>query len=72
MTKMETFYKAPPALFESGKLAGFRITGRKGSGEQASERLQRGRALLAERATNDMSFEAVKQLLAAQKTVAVE
>lgn len=27
--KMETFYKAPPVLFESGKLGGYRITGRK-------------------------------------------
>ncbi len=66
--KMTTFYNAPPALFTSGQLGGFRITGRKPENLSLAE----GRRLVLQRKINDMTQAEVEKLLDAQKTVSVD
>ncbi|CAD7925447.1 unnamed protein product [Amoebophrya sp. A25] len=65
VAKMETFYRAPPQLFQSGKVGGYRITGRKAG----NTTLAAGRKAMEEKRTNEMTMEAVERILDAQKTV---
>ena len=66
VAKMTTFYKAPPAAFENGRLGGCRITGRK----PANASLAKGRAEIAARPHhNEMTMDAVRGIMDAQKTV---
>ncbi|CAD7928554.1 unnamed protein product [Amoebophrya sp. A120] len=69
VTKMETFYKAPPQLFESGKLGGYRITGRKPPAD-ASGSLEAGRKLIAAKKTNELTVAALETIMDAQQTIA--